>query len=240
MASLEDVEGNPSSFWAVEILPGEHSITTVPEFDLHITQAVLPADAKDTGRTVVNVKVGEKTFAVASLKLNTSDSQSVDLIFDADRPVSFSVTGKNPVHLVGYYVGGGGEESEGEDDEDMYGQLGLGEDSDEELGEIDEDDDEDDDEVDQAIEQRLLAAQAQKRKANGPAAGEAKKAKVETQAQPQGKGQQGKGQQQQQQQQQPQQKKPQSPAQNQPKAQPKQGTPQQGQKQGQKPTPKKQ
>jgi len=110
------------SFWAVEIQPGKE-YTATPDFDVHVTQAVLAANSKDKERTVVSAKVeaeeGEKaqSFAIASLRLESHESQTLDLLFDATTPVTFSVTGKNPVHLTGYLVPPA-------DDEDMFGEEG--------------------------------------------------------------------------------------------------------------------
>jgi len=178
------------SFWAIELIAGKE-FTTTPEFDLHVTQAVLPASAKDTGRTVVNVSFPDSEeksyFAIASVRLDHSDTQSLDLLFDADRPVSFTSIGKNPVHLIGYTVGPDDSEGGG-----MYGSYGSSdEELDSDMGEDFEEDGEDDEE-DIANNQALQALISQKRKAkteltngNAPAAPAPKKAKQEQKPQEQ-------------------------------------------------------
>jgi hypothetical protein len=72
-------------------------------------QAVLPASANNKERSVVTVKVDEegaekKSFAIAALRLDGSESQNLDLVFDADETISFTVSGKNSVHLSGYLI----------------------------------------------------------------------------------------------------------------------------------------
>lgn len=73
-------------------------------------QAVLPVGVVHKERTVVTVKFSEEdgadstAFAIASLRPDGADSQSLDLLFDSDRPVTFTAVGKNPVHLSGYHV----------------------------------------------------------------------------------------------------------------------------------------
>jgi len=184
MAEEQDQEGN-RSFWAVELLPGKE-FTTTPDFDLHITQAVLPASAKDKERTVVSVKIDEegadnKSFAVASLKLDSAESQQIDLVFDSDEKISFTVSGKNPVHLSGYLIPPSQEGSEfdypSDDDEEIDEDELISEDEDGEGDEDDESADEDE------LRAKLLEA-AGKRKAGGAQENGApaqKKAKQDTQ-----------------------------------------------------------
>jgi len=172
------------SFWAVELVPGKEYTTTVP-IDLHLTSAVLPASAKDTTRSVVTIKFAEddgkesKSFAIASLKLESHDSQALDIIVDEGQTVTFTVTGKNAVHLSGAFVPDSGASSDDEglyDDEIDSDELG----SDEDMGS--EDDVDDVDEETLAKAQAALAAQKRKQPAqNG---GDAKKAKVEAPQQP--------------------------------------------------------
>jgi len=136
--------GANRSFWAIELQPGKE-FTTSPDFDLHVTQAVLPAAAKDKERTVVSVKIDEedaekKPIAIAALRIDHAESQNIDLVFDANETVTFSVSGKNPVHLSGYLIPPAGAESgdefdydDEEIDEDEFGseQEGSEEDVDE-------------------------------------------------------------------------------------------------------------
>lgn len=186
------------SFWAIELEPGK-AHETIPPFDLHVTQAVLGAKAKDQARTVVQCTVSEdeseegrgSTFAIASLKLDLQENANLDLIFEAGKTAQFSAVGKNAVTLLGYYINDEGDMGfDDEDDEDIdsmdeEGLEGLGGSDDDELDQDGEDgeDDDDEEEVDeeeiQAL-QKQLANQNKKRQAEPQAQnGSAKKAKTD-------------------------------------------------------------
>jgi len=123
------------SFWAVEITPVK-SYKSTPPYDLHVTQAVLPAAASDAGRTVVQTKIEDKMFSIASLKLGSTDQTHLDLVFEEGEEVEFTVTGKNSVHLAGYYMVPGDDSEIDFGDSDEEG-AGFGE-GDEEIGSDDE------------------------------------------------------------------------------------------------------
>jgi len=199
--------GLSRAFWAVELQPGKEFTTAVP-FDLHITQAVLPHTAKDNGRTVVSLTFkeeeegeAEKAFAIASLSLERNDSQGLNIVIDENSTVSFTVHGKNPVHLSGYYV----PDESGE--EGFYG--------DEEI-DSDELDSENDEEEEEKLNASIQAQLAAKRKQTVQNGSDAKKAKVDVEQpkkqQPQQKEQKGQQQQQQPKKQQQQQQPAKSPA----------------------------
>jgi hypothetical protein len=157
------------SFWAIELVPGKE-FTTTPEFDIHVTTAVLPSNATGKGRTLVNVTYPEvdeednekpgQSFTVASLKLDHNDSQQLDILFDADMPVTLSVTG-NPVHLIGTLV---------PPEPDMYGDS----DDDEDILSQEEDDedieDEDEEEAEADIQAQLQKKRPAAQQSNGAAA----------------------------------------------------------------------
>jgi len=195
------------SFWAIELTPGKEFASS-PAFDLHITQAVLPEGAKDTTqRSVIQCAVDGKTFSVASLRLDNADSVPLDLVFEEGSNVTFTVSGKNPVHLVGYFIAGANDDEFDDDD--------LGEFDEDELDVEDEDEeDADEEEADAATQlalQNNLKRKQQQGNANGSAAKKAKQEAAPKQPQqpqqpqqpPQGQqAQQGQGQQQKKQQQQ--------------------------------------
>jgi len=161
------------SFWAVELVPGKE-FTTTPEFDVHVTAAILPAGVKDKERTLVTATYAEvdeednekpgQAFTIASLKLDHNDSQNIDLIFDADVPVTFAVVGKNPVHLVGSLVPPQGDDDDfmSDDDEDILSQ------EEDEEGEDAEDDE--DEEAAAAIQAQLSKKRPAGQQTNGAAA----------------------------------------------------------------------
>jgi len=184
---------------AVEVTPGS-VIKTTPTFDLHVSQIVLPASATDKGRTVLQVKVGDKAFALGSLKLDLQENVHTDLIFDAETEIQLSVSGKNPVQVLGYYVDNppmdGLSDDDLEDDEGGLGIFGQNGDDDEDIDEDDDDEDDEDEEIDEdeltgATLQALTKRKAPEQSANG----NAKKAKVEEKPQQKGQQQQPKGEQ---------------------------------------------
>jgi len=194
------------AFWALEVVPGKE-FTAQPPFDLHLTQVVLPANAADNGRSVLQAKVDDKQFAIASLKLNMQENISLDLIFEAGKTIDFTVSGKNPVQLLGYYIDNqGGGMSDDELDGESFGDFDD-EEVDSEGDEDDDEDDEDEDDVsldlDQEIDQATLKKLQQKRKAelqqetNGAKKPKVDQQKPQQQQQPQQKGGQQKGAQQQ-------------------------------------------
>lgn len=146
------------ALWAVELLPGKEQ-TTVPEYDLIITQAVLPETAKDKLRTVVSVKGGdlETPFAIASLTLGTIESQPMQVYLDQDVEVTFINHGKNPVHLIGRY-------HEEPDYEGMYGEEDdeFGSEGEEAFSGSEEDGDDD---IDEEELSKQIEAQGKKRAA---------------------------------------------------------------------------
>jgi len=160
------------SFWAVELVPGKE-FTTTPEFDVHVTAAILPAGVKDKERTLVTATYAEvdeednekpgQAFTIASLKLDHNDSQNIDLIFDADVPVTFAVVGKNPVHLVGSLVPPQGDDDDfmSDDDEDILSQ--------EEDEEGEEAEDDEDEEAAAAIQAQLKKRPAAQQTNGAPA-----------------------------------------------------------------------
>jgi len=178
------------SFWAVEITPGA-AFETSPPYDLHVTQIVLPAGATDKGRTVVSCTVGDKSFALGSLKLDLCENIHTDLIFDADVPMQLSIAlGKNPVQLIGYYVD---QANSGMSDDDLSDDEGMGM-----YGGMDDmeggSDDSDDEEIDEdEISDATL--QALKRKATTSLTNGTKKPKVEEPKKVEQKPQQPKGEQ---------------------------------------------
>jgi len=113
------------ALWAVELLPGKEQ-TTIPEYDLIITQAVLPETAKDKTRTVVSVKGGDlqTPFAIASLTLGGTECQPLQVYLDQEVEVTFINHGKNPVHLIGRYHEEPDLEGMYDDDDEEFGSEG--------------------------------------------------------------------------------------------------------------------
>jgi hypothetical protein len=120
---------------------------------------------------LVQVKLDDKSFVLASLKLDLQENVGLDLIFAKDVEVTFSVVGKNPIQLVGYFIdediGAGGDLDDLDDEELDSGELDFDEDDEDEI---------DEEELNKATLQAL--AGGQKRKAEQPQNG-VKKAKTD-------------------------------------------------------------
>lgn len=91
--------------------------TSFPNWDLiWIMQATL-GDGKSTSKSTVQCNVGNKSpVLLCSMIPNVSETCHLELEFEEDEEVIFSVLGQRSVHLTGYYLGHG----PGLDGEDTY------------------------------------------------------------------------------------------------------------------------
>ncbi|KAM1069937.1 hypothetical protein ACFX13_001843 [Malus domestica] len=128
-------------FWGIEVKPGKSYEHQSDEFEgrLHISQATLGL-GESKGRSIVQCSIGDKSpIFLCSLLPNKNESVPLDLDFEPiDGLVTFSVIGKQSIHLSGYLV------EEGEDERDDYGSDSSGEDiadTESESSEYDTDDD---------------------------------------------------------------------------------------------------
>ncbi|PRQ59882.1 putative peptidylprolyl isomerase [Rosa chinensis] len=126
-------------FWGIEVKPGKQYPIEFPEDEearLRITQATLGlGDSK--GRSIVQCSVGDKSpIFLCSLVPKKNESCPLNLEFEEDGElVTFSVIGKQSVHLSGYFetydegeaVGEGYESDSSEED---IGESGSQESSD--------------------------------------------------------------------------------------------------------------
>ncbi len=148
---------------------------------LHVTMASYGPQLKDKdGRSVVTVKVGdsEKKFAVCALSAGKTESSMLDIHFTGEEKVTFTLSGKNEVHLVGNFMfedlGDSDDMEEEEDLIDVYDDGAMGEHSDDSeeveaptlmidsdppvITEVKEDVEEDEDEDDEKDEEEKEAA----------------------------------------------------------------------------------
>lgn len=99
---------------------------------LHVSMASLGPQLKDqSGRSVVTIETGEleKTFAVCVLNAGKTESLVLDITLEGDEKITFQVTGKNEVHLVGNFsFDDNAESDEDTDDEliDVYDGNAIG------------------------------------------------------------------------------------------------------------------
>ncbi|XP_050387866.1 peptidyl-prolyl cis-trans isomerase FKBP53 [Argentina anserina] len=103
-------------FWGIEVKPGKQYPIEFPEEEdarLRITQATLGlGDSK--GRSIVQCSVGDKSpVFLCSLLPKRNESCPLNLEFENDEePVTFSVIGKQSVHLSGFFETYAEEEGE--------------------------------------------------------------------------------------------------------------------------------
>ncbi|KAG0474195.1 hypothetical protein HPP92_016052 [Vanilla planifolia] len=111
------------AFWGVEVRPGKPFTHNFDESRgrLRITQATL-SDGKSTGKSIMQCNVGNKSpVLLCSLIPNLSETCHLELEFEEDEKVTFSVLGQRSIHLAGYFLshghnlGGGDSDSHGED-----------------------------------------------------------------------------------------------------------------------------
>ncbi|KYQ94243.1 EGF-like domain-containing protein [Tieghemostelium lacteum] len=168
-------------FWGIEVTATQ-PVKFTPPYTLHITNACLGVNLKASEeRNVLQVKIDGVTHCICSLRLGGAEHFSFDTIMEEGKEVIFSVSGKNSIHLTGYFVDSmlneedsDEEESDLEDDKALMNGLEGEDDEDDEddEDEMDFDDDSDDDdeeefsisEADQKIMNEILAS-GSKRKA---------------------------------------------------------------------------
>ncbi|XP_045814544.1 peptidyl-prolyl cis-trans isomerase FKBP53 [Trifolium pratense] len=112
-------------FWGIEVKPGKpvpyH--TDNVQGKLHVTQATL-GDGAPSGKSILQCSSGHKNpVYVCTLLPNKVETCSLNLKFDEEDLVAFSVIGSRSIHLSGYFVA-----DDGDDLRDDYEYDSLGED----------------------------------------------------------------------------------------------------------------
>ncbi|KAE9446372.1 hypothetical protein C3L33_21731, partial [Rhododendron williamsianum] len=111
------------AFWGVEVKPGK---PFTHKFDrgrgrLHISQATLGLGSSTT-KSLVQCNVGNKSpVFLCALLPDKTESCHLDVEFEEDDEVIFSVIGPRSVHLTGYFLGSG-RHSDPNDDTESYGE----------------------------------------------------------------------------------------------------------------------
>ncbi|MCL7022456.1 hypothetical protein MKW94_004563, partial [Papaver nudicaule] len=100
------------SFWGVEIKPSKpftlHRPTDTHQGKLQISQATLGVAGVLAKRSVVQCNIGNKSpVLLCALLPDKMESCSLNLQFDEEEEVTFSVLGPRSVHLTGFYMGTG-------------------------------------------------------------------------------------------------------------------------------------
>ncbi|KAK8934255.1 Peptidyl-prolyl cis-trans isomerase FKBP53 [Platanthera zijinensis] len=139
------------TFWGVEIRPGKPYIHSFDQSRgrLRISQATLGdgnSESKSTGQCIVG---NSSPVLLCTLIPNVSETCHLELEFEEDKEVTFSVLGPRSIHLTGYYPGhvgrlnGDDSESYGEDisESDTSDSCSDGSEDEYESDFIDDDDD---------------------------------------------------------------------------------------------------
>ncbi|KAJ0981162.1 hypothetical protein J5N97_009417 [Dioscorea zingiberensis] len=111
------------AFWGIEVRPGKPFTHSYDESRgrLRISQASL-GDGKGSNKSVLQCNVGDKSpILLCNLIPNVSESCHLELEFEENDDVIFSVLGQRSVHLSGYYLGSGGN-ARGDDSDESYGE----------------------------------------------------------------------------------------------------------------------
>ncbi|CAL9106218.1 unnamed protein product [Musa acuminata var. zebrina] len=131
------------AFWGVEVKPGKPYTHVYDEARgrLRITTATL-GNGKATAKSVVQCNVGKKSpILLCSLVPDKAESCHLELEFEEDNEVVFSVLGQRSVHLSGFYPGARRGHGDGGDETDSYGED-IGEEDSESYGSFDTEEDE--------------------------------------------------------------------------------------------------
>lgn len=108
------------AFWGVEVTPEKPYIHlySADEGTLHVSQATLGAGTS-TKKSILQCSVGSKRpIYLCSLLPDKLETCALNLEFEEDEEVRFSVIGQHSIYLSGYFVGDCGDEDEcGEEDE---------------------------------------------------------------------------------------------------------------------------
>ncbi|CAL9111216.1 unnamed protein product [Musa textilis] len=131
------------AFWGVEVKPGKPYTHVYDEARgrLRISQATL-GNGKAASKSVVQCNVGKKSpILLCSLVPDKVETCHLELEFDEDNEVVFSVLGQRSVHLCGYYLGACRGHGDGGDETDSYGED-IGEEDSESYGSFDSEEDE--------------------------------------------------------------------------------------------------
>ncbi|KAH8554747.1 hypothetical protein BGW37DRAFT_208929 [Umbelopsis sp. PMI_123] len=129
-------------FWGLHVLPGK-TYTQVVDASFRVSMASFGEEIKSQERTCVKVSVDDKEFVLCALTPKHIEQQLLDHNFVEGEEVTFSVSGKNPVHLTGNYI------PDDDMDQDPYGSdlmMGSSDEEDELEGVSDEDDEEEEEE----------------------------------------------------------------------------------------------
>ncbi|PIN21085.1 FKBP-type peptidyl-prolyl cis-trans isomerase [Handroanthus impetiginosus] len=136
------------AFWGVEVKPGKPYIHRSDDERgrLHLSQATL-GTGSSTKKSIVQCKVGDKKpIYLCSLLPEKLENCALNLEFEEDDEVTFSIIGSHSVHLSGFFYGDNEDQDNFGDD---YGSdpYEMGTDSEDEDDSIDYDSEDEDDDL---------------------------------------------------------------------------------------------
>ncbi|CAN8070366.1 unnamed protein product [Agarophyton chilense] len=126
------------AFWGIVLKPGEPADLDLDDGEtLRVTTASYGEDLSDSsGRSVITASIrpdddsSPRKFAVAVLSAGKTETVTMDVAFVGEENVSFEVSGKNAVHLVGNFSFENDLDDEDSEDENEENHLiGLYEDT---------------------------------------------------------------------------------------------------------------
>lgn len=134
------------AFWGMALKPGEPADLDLQDGEtLHVTMASLGVDlADEKGRSVITATLRDSSqkHGLSVLKAGTTESCIMDVSFVGEESITFEVSGKNVVHLVGNFAFEDDmSDSDDSSDEEGPGLIGVY-DSDSDDMDSDSDDDE--------------------------------------------------------------------------------------------------
>lgn len=151
------MESDKFAFWGIALKPGEPADLELQDGEtLHVTMASYGVNLVDPkGRSVVTATVhdSDQKHGLAVLNAGMTESRVMDITFIGEESITFEVSGKNIVHLVGNFSFDDDMEDDSDDsDEEGEALIGVYDDG----QDMDSDDDDDDDE--NGPEPKLLTA----------------------------------------------------------------------------------
>ncbi|KAL7146473.1 hypothetical protein ABFS83_06G043300 [Erythranthe nasuta] len=147
------------AFWGIEVKPGKPYIHRSDDERgrLHVSQATL-GTGSSTKRSIVQCEVGDKKpIYMCSLLPEKLETCALNLEFEEDDEVTFSIIGSHSVHLSGFFYGDNEDEDNFGDDygSDPYGDDVMATDSEDEISYDSEDEEDDEDEGDEFIDEEF-------------------------------------------------------------------------------------
>lgn len=136
------------AFWGIQLKPGEPADLDLEDGEtLHVSMASFGVELADkSGRSVVTATIKnseddgepEKKYALSALTAGKTETVCMDISFIGEESITFEVSGKNVVHLIGNFSFENDLSDSESDDDDGSNLIGVYDD-DEDASDLDED-----------------------------------------------------------------------------------------------------